>query len=1290
MASTSRIFIIVAISTAFASSSASAQTLSSSTTMLRWGAAAAQLDGLLLLHGGKASTNAGFTYTSAPDSSDLLILNLTQPFALSSPPWTALTTPATASFHTLSPLSRSTFALFGGQDNIAPTPSGNDSLYLLNLADPANPEWTAAATAHPEWNQPMRRMLHSAPSDPISQSLYIVGGERADGSGIATPELWSFSPSTSFAQVVPPPTINIIDGAAPLLADGTIVLVGGLLSPPSSTLAPMDTITSYNPRSQTWSNTPVASPNGNTSYPSPRRAHIAVPLPDNRIFIHGGVSADLSTPLSDAWVLDWSSSPPTWSPVQSMSSNTADSAPTARFAHSAVSYGNNVLLGFGWAGNIAAETSLWVWDGTQARIDSSSGSMVGGVWIGAGSDQGTSSGGVGNVGSYTPDPNAQPLSNGLGWSGSSSPSSGSHKPSGNSPSPSNGQSDPPTATRTRPSPSSTKSGGAEGKDGSTSAGAKAGIILGMLMGLGLAAGAGYYAFRAYQSHHHPSYHGGGGYGKAGLLLGNNNSGDTYDEEDAFTRRRAGGAGGMWGTGAATAAAVGGFLSSSLGGKGKRGREEMGDHEALMLEKGRYQHLGDGPSGYPSPTGAVLGSPAMMENTSSSSRRLVERGMGLGVGERHLPPIGPRGPKALTRNEYYNNAVEEAERQQKLQILRNVREMENSDASVGAGGVIPMAGLGALAAANAGVKSGVRDKIARLVGGRSQAGLEGFDGVHHSSDAIGGGAAAAAMVGGGGRGNNGPRRLDILADEDADEELLRKKYPKQFGAGRAMVDPFADHRGIHSSGGVEEEVEDDDEAGLLGRGRGYGGYAEEEGDEYLDGPRRGKMYAEPEYRVRPSFEDGADGYVVSPFEDDAAAVNSHGPRQPVSVRPILNFRGSTLISAPERESVESSRSGAANDLPRRSQLIQTAQQPALFSNIINMPASSSGAGGMNVAWVDGVGGAAGDAAGLAHTHGPTAHGGGGGDMMVGPGERDDGARSPNIRRSATWWDRFMATSFLDRSSSGAIKAPTAVDPIRDPRRLNESTTSLGTVSESLVAGGGGSGAEEAGELTQPTVYYNPFGDEHGAEVDQSAQQPRSSRPKLGRLNSALEGGGNPFTPSGAAPGGAETPGSVYTASTQSDSMYAATATSTTMLPSTATTSATSHSSHGHLTHAPAIIAPPRAAVGHSKSTRVRTRSNSPTRTASTSSKTHASRSANKLGGGGGGGRSLHKPASVSSLSTTGNGSIYTSNSSDGAGGDVRRGPSGKVRRTIGRLGGPDAPLYIANPDREGSMRSSEGL
>jgi hypothetical protein len=47
-------------------------------------------------------------------------------------------------------------------------------------------------------------------------------------------------------------------------------------------------------------------------------------------------------------------------------------------------------------------------------------------------------------------------------------------------------------------------------------------------------------------------------------------------------------------------------------------------------------------------------------------------------------------------------------------------------------------------------------------------------------------------------------------------------------------------------------------------------------------------------------------------------------------------------------------------------------------------------------------------------------------------RRQGGASPLIKRSPTWWDRFMGQSFLERSASGRmLPGPRADEPIRDP-------------------------------------------------------------------------------------------------------------------------------------------------------------------------------------------------------------------------------------------------------------------
>ncbi|KAL9935021.1 hypothetical protein V8E36_006097 [Tilletia maclaganii] len=1091
--------------------------------LARWGAASTQLDGLLILHGGKATANAGYTYTSAPDSSDLLLLNLTQPFSLADPPWQNFSTPATASFHTLAPHSASAgdYLLFGGQDSTTPTPSGNDSLWLLNLANPAAPGWTEGGTA---WNQPIRRMLHTSPSDPVSQAYYLLGGVRADGSNMPTQELWHLLNGQNTFELLPTPPTNIVDGAAPLLADGSIVLVGGVNESATNTLAQMDILTSYNPLSQAWTRTTTSSAAADSSFPSPRRAHIAIPLPENRIFLHGGASADLSQAYSDAWILDWAQSPPLWSPVLS-SSSASDSPPPARFAHSAVSYGQNVILAFGWGGNNAVDTALWVWDGTRATT-SGSGGITGGRWISASSSYsgggggGVSSGGgsQASVGMYTPDPNAQAQSNGLNLNtaaGSSNSGKGGHSGSHNGGSSTTSGNKGPS--KSSPPSGTTKPDDPDGPGDDTPAGAKAGIILGALMGLGLAAGAGYYAYRAYQNYNHPygggrGRHGGGGpgYGKAALL----GQGSGYEDDEAhysnLADSRNGGGGALWTAGgaAAAAAAAAGFLSDSLGGNGRKRRRELegidvggggagAGGEQLMLEKGHYARLQNhdfSHVGTASPTGAVVGTPTP---ALAGDRRL-------------LPPIGPRGPKALSRNEYYNAALEAGERLRQQDLLatssssrtyQNVksgggkgRGRDESDGSLGGkAGEIPMAGGAvALAAAQAGMRAGVRGKIARLVGHNRDS----------HADALGtaaGMGSSGALIGasgsGGGGGALGPRRLDILADEDADEDALRRKYPRQYGAARRMVDPFADPLGVdgdHDHGHTDEDDHDDDDAVTAGRQQrtGYGALrmTEEDDDddilEYADRAAPGRTrFVEPDYREEQGGDE--DGYIVSPFEDSHAVGEAALQQQRqakgkvVGIKPVLNYRSTSL--AHER--------GAGSSRHPH-------QQASLFSNMLSTSASGGG-GGAGRAWAD---------ADSAQNHGALEgldddQGAGGGGLA--------GAQSPLMRRSGTWWDRFMATSFLDRSSSGAIARQQqhlqqqqgggpqrrTVDPLRDPRKLNESMTSLDTVAESEAAGGPTGAGARAGPSSAvgSDVILQPHGGKHTRSLSslQSARTATSS-------------------------------------------------------------------------------------------------------------------------------------------------------------------------------------------------------
>ena len=187
-------------------------------------------------------------------------------------------------------------------------------------------------------NEPLRRIYHSA-----SQSqgkVWIVGGLKADGSGNAFSEHYVFDPtSPSFTQLSStggPP--DILGHTSVVLSNGWLLVLGGY-SPSEQTLIPMTTVwvldtTSSNP---TWSTLSVSS----ASVPPPRRGFASTLLPNGKVLIHGGADAALSTSLSDGWILDTTQNPMVWTSVDALSQL------GPRRDHTAVAVGQTVLFFFG-------------------------------------------------------------------------------------------------------------------------------------------------------------------------------------------------------------------------------------------------------------------------------------------------------------------------------------------------------------------------------------------------------------------------------------------------------------------------------------------------------------------------------------------------------------------------------------------------------------------------------------------------------------------------------------------------------------------------------------------------------------------------------------------------------------------------------------------------------------------------------------------------------------------------------------------------------------------------------
>ncbi|KAJ7227409.1 hypothetical protein GGX14DRAFT_629826 [Mycena pura] len=321
----------------------------------RWGQATSLISSYLFIQGGKQSLDNSQSYTGASASEDLLLLPLSNSFSVDSPPWDLISDSTNSSnsqgpavaWHTLSAFNSSMLLVFGGVPNsVVPLPTQSDSGWLLLVYNRLIPQFTQEPSG---WdNEPMRRIHHAAVSS-TAGDVYIFGGERADDSQLFFSDHYVFSPDVSSFTALPtdngPP--GLTGHAAVILPNGQILVFGGLAL---SGLLSFNLFWTFDISSNSWSSQTIPS----ASIPQGRRGFAYVLLDDNTVLIHGGCSGDCQQTYSDGWIYNIAAA--TWTSVPALD------AVGQRKDHFAVTYGGQVIFGFGYGQNGPANSSLVIFD----------------------------------------------------------------------------------------------------------------------------------------------------------------------------------------------------------------------------------------------------------------------------------------------------------------------------------------------------------------------------------------------------------------------------------------------------------------------------------------------------------------------------------------------------------------------------------------------------------------------------------------------------------------------------------------------------------------------------------------------------------------------------------------------------------------------------------------------------------------------------------------------------------------------------------------------------------------
>ena len=216
------------------------------------------------------------------------------------------------------------------------SPAATDAAELYN---PVTNQWTSAASMK------VKRVGHTATLLNNGQVL-VVGGDVAGAAGTAelydpTTNTWT-KMAASTPAILSSPAYGHIYHTATLLNNGQVLIVGGITYSPASKASTGATSPElYNPATGLW----TALSNMNT--PGLRYYHTATLLPNNKVFIAGGINGNIA--IAGAELFDPAATAPA-NPWTSVSAGMFD----ARYSHSAtLLQTGKVLIAGGINGNIA-------------------------------------------------------------------------------------------------------------------------------------------------------------------------------------------------------------------------------------------------------------------------------------------------------------------------------------------------------------------------------------------------------------------------------------------------------------------------------------------------------------------------------------------------------------------------------------------------------------------------------------------------------------------------------------------------------------------------------------------------------------------------------------------------------------------------------------------------------------------------------------------------------------------------------------------------------------------------